>query len=206
MDSQLEGKVTNDHFFDSQSNRPNALIQRQRHRGVCSCKLTISLPFIFVIQFLSEETFLSKPLAVILLAFHLGTLAYFCFKWLKSARAQSQPCLFIGKPLSADYVAYTMIVSNIVGVVSARTLHYQFYSWYFHALPLFLWISPTYHVIPRVLLLGMVEYAFNVFPATPTSSALLQVAHLFLLIGIKTPQELDMTIMERTTDAETKGD
>ncbi|KAI2505293.1 ALG3 protein [Fragilaria crotonensis] len=160
------------------------------------------------LKFLSEETFLCKPLAVILLAFHLGTLAFFCVKWLKSAKSQSHPFLFIGKPLSADYVVYTMIVSNFVGVVFARTLHYQFYSWYFHALPLFLWISPTYHVILRVLLLGMVEYAFNVFPATPTSSMLLQVAHLFIIIGIKSPEELEMSIIDETTTtaAAKKGD
>jgi hypothetical protein len=37
------------------------------------------------------------------------------------------------------YIAYVLLSSNFVGIVFARTLHYQFYSWYFHALPLLLW-------------------------------------------------------------------
>ena len=164
------------------------------------------ISFVTFIQFLSEDAFLSKPVAALLLLLHLGTLAYFCSKWLKSTQEQLQQMLFIGKPLSADYVAYTMLVSNFVGVAFARTLHYQFYSWYFHALPLLLWLSPTFHVVFRIILLGIIEYAFNVFPATPTSSALLQVAHLLILLSLKAPQELEMTIVERPSDAARKGD
>lgn len=33
-------------------------------------------------------------------------------------------------------VVYIMFTSNFVGVVFARSLHYQFYVWYFHTLPL----------------------------------------------------------------------
>ncbi len=69
--------------------------------------------------------------------------------------------------------------SNFVGVVFARSLHYQFYCWYFHCLPFLLaHIARGKHV--GVLLAGLatlaaVEYSFNVFPATAMSSAVLQV-------------------------------
>ena len=35
-------------------------------------------------------------------------------------------------------VAKTMWVGNFVGIVCARSLHYQFYSWYFHSVPFLL--------------------------------------------------------------------
>lgn len=50
----------------------------------------------------------------------------------------------------------------------------QFYSWYYHTLPFLLW-QTNFPVIVRLAVLGGVELGFNVFPATPTSSAVLQV-------------------------------
>ena len=155
-------------------------------------RLLITLHCLFSLQFLSEDTFLSKPLSLILLLLHLGTLAYLAVQWLKASKSKR---IFLGKPLSADYVVYTMMVSNFVGIVFAKTLHYQFYSWYFHAIPLLLWISPTYPVVVRVLFVGVIEYAFNVFPATPISSALLQVVHLLILVSLKTPAQLNMAVV-----------
>jgi len=88
-----------------------------------------------------------------------------------------------------------MVVSNLVGIVFARTLHYQFYSWYFHAIPLLLWVSPSYPIAVRIVLWIMVEYAFNVFPATPTSSVILQVAHAAILLSLQSPAQLNMDIL-----------
>ena len=78
-----------------------------------------------------------------------------------------------------------LFVSNFVGVCFARTLHYQFYSWYFHSLPLMLWTaSDNLHLTMRVILLGTVEYGFNVFPATEVSSIALQTSHFIWLACI----------------------
>lgn len=106
-----------------------------------------------------------------------------------------------------------MLVSNWIGIVFARTLHYQFYVWYFHAVPLLLWINmlttsnssnkkgaslTTLAVLVRTALLRIglwfvVEYAFNVFPATATSSLLLQVAHGIILVGfVRSPHALNI--------------
>lgn len=74
----------------------------------------------------------------------------------------------------------TLLSCNFVGIVAARTLHYQFYTWYFHALPLLLWHAPLPTPLRLALWLG-IEASFNVFPATAASSALLQLCHVVLL-------------------------
>ena len=136
--------------------------------------------------------FVSKQLSIVLLVLHLSTLIYLARGWLYSAKQQTGRYLFLGRPLSPDYIAYTLFLSNFVGICFARTLHYQFYSWYCSATPFLLWRSGRYPILVRVVLVGVMEYAFLTFPATPTSSALLQVAHwLTLLSCFASPTEID---------------
>lgn len=144
---------------------------------------------------------MSKPLSLLLLLLHLSVLAFLAIQWLQSTRRETKRRIFLNTRLSPEYIVYTMAVSNFVGIVFARTLHYQFYSWYFHMLPLLLWLTGSYPLVMRISLLGAIEYAFNVFPATPTSSAVLQVAHLLILLGIRSPQSLGMNIVAQTTTA-----
>ena len=132
-------------------------------------------------KFLPEDVFVSKPLSLILLALHIGCLVFFARKWLNSAKGQSGQCLHISRRLSPTYVVQTMFISNFIGMCFSRTLHYQFYSWYFHTLPLMAWMVDDMPMVMRVVLVGMIEYAFNVFPATPFSSYVLQSAHFVLL-------------------------
>lgn len=143
------------------------------------------------LKFLPPGVFQSKGLAVLLLVAHLGLLALLAVtKWFPSpsaARAAVQA--WWQRParkapqLSPAYVLYTVFTGNFVGIVCARTLHFQFYSWYFHTLPLLLWCTP----LPTLLRLGLwaaVEVVWNVFPSKPWSSGLLLVAHLVLLAGL----------------------
>lgn len=155
-------------------------------------------------KFLPEHVFISKPWAFILLACHLGWLGILSVKWWKASMSQRgraktrawlhwKKCTENNLQLTPEYIIYTMFVSNFIGITWARTLHYQFYSWYFHALPMLHWLASTYSVtsksIPRmvcenVVAIFAVEYAFNVFPATGRSSMVLQLAHAFLLMKI----------------------
>ncbi|KAH9261193.1 hypothetical protein BASA81_000897 [Batrachochytrium salamandrivorans] len=86
--------------------------------------------------------------------------------------------------LDPSHVAVVMLESNLIGICFARSLHYQFYVWYVHSL-LFMvnrgWIGENLGPIACVLVLLGVEFCFNVFPATPQSSLLLQGLHLALL-------------------------
>lgn len=56
----------------------------------------------------------------------------------------------------------------------------QFYVWYFHTLPFLLYVSPLPNSL-RLLVLAVIEYAWNVFPATAISSGLLIACHVTLL-------------------------
>lgn len=135
-------------------------------------------------KFLSIEVFSSKMLSILLLALHIGTLATFAFKWVQAAKLQTKQCIFLPKrSFNPHYVVYTLCVSNFIGIAFSRTLHYQFYSWYFYSVPLLLW-STKIPMSTRVVIVGMLEYAFNVFPSTPYSSGILQLAHFFILVAL----------------------
>ena len=178
-------------------------------------------------QFLPEHIFVSKPLSILLLILHISGLIYFCIQWLHISSIQANGrSIFLYQrttttrtttkvssssstpitdqqplpPLSPVYIIATLFTSNFIGICFARTLHYQFYSWYFHAIPFLLWYHtiPTsttttgdknfvYPIIIRLLFMMGIEYAFITFPATPISSAILQISHIAILIQIRPP-------------------
>lgn len=72
---------------------------------------------------------------------------------------------------------------NFIGVACARSLHYQFYVWYFHSLPYLVW-STSYSLGVRYLILGVIEYCWNTYPSTNLSSVALHLCHLALLMGV----------------------
>ena len=128
-------------------------------------------------KFLPEDVFASKELGFGLLFLTVYAMSALWFmRWRKRDFTQ---------PIS---VFLTMFESNFIGVVFCRSLHYQFYTWFFHQLPLLLFAScTTMPVLLRFAVMGVVEYSFNVYPSTPTSSALLMSAFgvtlLFMLAG-----------------------
>ena len=140
------------------------------------------------LKFLSEEVFLLKPLSVGLLIATVAALALFGHKvWTAVvSRKGDHQVLRWGRPmyhLEPSFVAVAILTSNFIGIVFARTLHYQFYSWYFHSLPLLLWHAQLPDIV-RVAIWFGVELAFNVYPATATSSLLLQLCHVVIIAGL----------------------
>ncbi|XP_017771575.1 PREDICTED: lethal(2)neighbour of tid protein [Nicrophorus vespilloides] len=74
-------------------------------------------------------------------------------------------------------------VTNFIGIVCARSLHYQFYSWYFHSL-LYLAFSTKYSKPFTFLLLALIEYSWNTYPSTNASSSILHICHVSILLGV----------------------
>lgn len=155
-------------------------------------------------KFVPEEVFVSKPFASALLALHLMLLMLFAhYRWSKyeggifrlvhSRLHDSIPkhfsiCQFISsesrlKVLSKEHITTVMFVGNFIGIVCARSLHYQFYSWYFFSLPFMLWKTPFPTPI-RLLLFFGVEFCWNVYPSNLYSSLLLLFIHLCILWGL----------------------
>ena len=158
-------------------------------------------------KFLPEDIFISKSWALLLLSCHLFTLALLARKWWKASMRQrgitktrewmcwTKRSKHDNLQLSPEYVIYTILVSNYIGIVFARTLHYQFYCWYFYSLPMMHWVATSQtstdgvgrislHLLMSIMAILGIEYAFNVYPATKMSSMILQLSHVFLLIKI----------------------
>ncbi|KAH7103723.1 glycosyltransferase family 58 protein [Auriculariales sp. MPI-PUGE-AT-0066] len=145
-------------------------------------------------RFVPEDVFLSRPFATTLLLGHVGALVAFgLFRWCRrdggafvllerGLRRPSEPPS-MQPTLSADHVITLLATSNLIGMLFARSLHYQFYSWYAHQLPLLAWRTKL-PVPMRLGLLAAIEYAWNVYPSTNMSSGVLLVAHIALLLGI----------------------
>ncbi|XP_042464256.1 dol-P-Man:Man(5)GlcNAc(2)-PP-Dol alpha-1,3-mannosyltransferase-like isoform X1 [Zingiber officinale] len=140
-------------------------------------------------KFVPEQIFVSKEFSIALLVLHLMLLATFAqFRWSKSeglfillkvkvSDALSSIRRFHSyeprtKTLNKSYVASVMFTGNFIGIVCARSLHYQFYSWYFYSLPFLLWISP-FPTPLRLILFAGVELCWNIYPSNVYSSCLL---------------------------------
>ncbi|KAL1502597.1 hypothetical protein ABEB36_007718 [Hypothenemus hampei] len=74
-------------------------------------------------------------------------------------------------------------ITNLIGIACARSIHYQFYSWYYHSL-LYLAFCTNYSKPFRFLVLGVIEYCFKTYPSTNLSSVLLHLCHIVLIFGI----------------------
>lgn len=150
--------------------------------------------------FLPEDIFRSKALAVCLLLAHLSLLLLFAqFKWCKEdggllrlllqrlkGRGQSEMTLkqdSVGPPDNAKQTLAVVFSGNLIGIACARTLHFQFYSWYFHSVPLLLWHAQMFSPL-RVVLFVCMEVVWNTFPPAIWSSACLLFCHLTMLFEL----------------------
>jgi alpha-1,3-mannosyltransferase len=89
-------------------------------------------------KFLSEEFFNENKIGFYLLIFQISFLIIFSFKWCKKFGIFNS--LKGGNLVSAKHIVYVMFTSNFIGIIFMKSLHYQFYLWYFHTLP-FLYFS-----------------------------------------------------------------
>uniref|UniRef100_A0A7N0TTJ8 dolichyl-P-Man:Man5GlcNAc2-PP-dolichol alpha-1,3-mannosyltransferase n=1 Tax=Kalanchoe fedtschenkoi TaxID=63787 RepID=A0A7N0TTJ8_KALFE len=160
-------------------------------------------------KFVPEPFFVSKAFAISLLICHLLLLAAFAhYRWCRheggllsllhskiesfklrlaftSSFSLNSRLSSPSKVLDKKHIVTTMFVGNFIGIICARSLHYQFYSWYFHSLPYLLWVT-NFPTVLRLILFAVVELCWNVYPSTTYSSTLLLIAHLIILWGIWT--------------------
>lgn len=129
-------------------------------------------------RFLPENIFLSRYFHVMLLAIHIGLLTAICLlKWRKFLL-----------PLSRKSILIILFSSNFIGICCARSLHYQFYVWYYHTIPALLFSTNLPQPV-IMLVLGLVEMCWNTFPSTNMSSGMLQLCHLVGLTALLMPSD-----------------
>ena len=138
-------------------------------------------------KFLPENIFLSKKLSILLLILTVLMIVIFAYKWINEnnkilSKYGKKNIIGIGK-LAPNFIILTIFSSNFIGIAFARTLHYQFYSWYYHMIPYLLW-HIRIPIVLKLLVFICIEISFNIYPATVLSSSILQISHLIILIGL----------------------
>jgi len=135
-------------------------------------------------RFLPEEIFVSRYFHLCLLAAQiivLGLCLPYCYRFLKAyAKIRT-----LDIPSAAQLFVLPMFLSNFIGVIFARSLHYQFYVWYYHTLGYLAWCT-SYNTVTRLLILGVIEMCWNTYPSTVYSSIALHCCHAALLYNVMT--------------------
>ncbi|OAA59324.1 Lethal(2)neighbour of Tid protein [Cordyceps fumosorosea ARSEF 2679] len=137
-------------------------------------------------RMLGEETFLSRGFALLLLGLHAATLAAFlATRWMRPARRsllEMAPAwlrfrsaltpdqeIRVSRRVTPEFVTTAMLSATLVGLLFARSLHYQFYAYLAWSTPYLLWRGlPNAALVYPLWLLQ--EWAWNVFPSTSESS------------------------------------
>lgn len=147
-------------------------------------------------RFLPENVFLNSYFHIGLLVLHLATLAYFLPSWItyfqsyaklkhveKSLKGQLRKNEQIDMSTSSQLFVLPLFTANFVGIVFSRSLHYQFYVWYFHTLPYIVWCT-SYKTVTKIVILGVIELCWNTYPSTIFSSTALYICHIALLFSL----------------------
>jgi alpha-1,3-mannosyltransferase len=158
-------------------------------------------------RMLPEDIFLGPNLSIWLLVAHvLDLFAFLSERWLAPAKKhllQMAPSLVRFKSpftpreeiltslrVSPRYVLATMLTANNMGLLFARSLHYQFYAYLAWSTPFLLWHAGC-HPLLIYGIWGIQEWAWNVFPSTKASSLVVVFALAFTdrALWVGKPQE-----------------
>ena len=163
-------------------------------------------------RFVSEETFLSREFAIGLLAIHVSLLLlFFVTRWTKPSR-RSMPdffrMLYIAPPekerdamaarVTPEFILTTIMTANAIGMLCARSLHYQFFSWIAWATPWLLWRSQLPPLVQVLVWFGQ-EVAWNQYPSTPLSSRIVVgvLAAMVIQIWVATDEPAERTLEQK---------
>ncbi|KAG5985504.1 dolichyl-P-Man:Man(5)GlcNAc(2)-PP-dolichol alpha-1,3-mannosyltransferase [Claviceps pusilla] len=138
-------------------------------------------------RMLGEHVFLSRWFALALLTLHaLVLLLFVTTRWLQPARRSlsvliapllrgrspfsQEDGLRVSSRVTPEYVMTTILSANVIGLLFARSLHYQFYAYLAWGTPYLFWrASPALFPFSCVLA-AVQEAAWNTFPSTGLSS------------------------------------
>jgi len=102
--------------------------------------------------------------------------------------------------LSSKFITTTILSSMAVGMLCARSLHYQFYAYLAWTTPFLLWQAK----LPLVLIYAVwavQEWAWNVFPSTNGSSAAVVACLAFQVIAVLVKDNFSLRPREETKES-----
>lgn len=134
-------------------------------------------------RFIDEETFLSRGFAVSLLLIHVSLLLLFLqTKWIKPSASSLKEFVrkytggmkeaeekAVAKKITPTFVMDAVLGSMVIGLLCARSLHYQFFAYLGWATPYLLW-RPGGSPVLVLTMWAVQEFAWLVFPSTTFSS------------------------------------
>jgi len=89
----------------------------------------------------------------------------------------------IAARVTPAFVLTTILTANSIGMLCARSLHYQFYSWTAWATPFLLWRAGFHPILLYGIWAGQ-EWAWNVYPSTNASSAVVVGSLAATVLGV----------------------
>lgn len=141
-------------------------------------------------RFVGEETFLSREFSLALLVLHVSLLAIFSVVWVKPSRTNVVRFLLDSiqgrQPpvaLSKSFIMTVLLSSLAIGLLCARSLHYQFFSYLAWATPFLLWRAGL-HPILIYTVWALQEWAWNVYPSTNASSVVVVLSLALQVFGV----------------------
>lgn len=141
-------------------------------------------------RFVGEEVFLSRRFSLTLLALHILLLGLFTARWLQPSG--QNVIVFAHKflegrqrtvILSDRFVMTTLLTSLAIGLLCARSLHYQFFAYLSWATPFLLWRA-RFHPVIVYAVWAVQEWAWNVFPSTNGSSIVVVLCLSVQVLGV----------------------
>ena len=148
-------------------------------------------------RFVGEEAFLSRGFSLSLIATHLSLLALFATTlWIRpSGLSIPQLVRRVLKPLpekierrisirvDPGFIETTILSSLAIGMLCARSLHYQFYAYIAWTTPLLLW-KANFHPVFTYAVWAAQEWAWNIYPSTSSSSIVVISCLVIQVIGL----------------------
>ncbi|XP_066590986.1 lethal(2)neighbour of Tid protein [Prorops nasuta] len=147
-------------------------------------------------RFLPEDIFINPYFHIALLGLHVIFIAFCIPSWItymksysklkqveKDLKTQWRKKEKVNMSTIAQLFVLPLFTANFIGILFSRSLHYQFYIWYYHTLPYIAWCT-HYQTIIKLTILGVIELCWNTYPSTIYSSTALHLCHMVLFYGL----------------------
>lgn len=142
-------------------------------------------------RFIGEDLFLSRGFSTALLSVHISLICLFATTyWLRPAGCNVPDLVrnLLHKrqravDLSKSYIMTVMLTSLAIGLLCARSLHYQFFAYLSWTTPFLLWRAGLHPVLLYTVWAAQ-EWVWNVYPSTDVSSVVVVASLAVQVFGV----------------------